>query len=112
MVVKELDWGERKMCVIKARGFTSGVVECDGFEATPRELEVLRLKAMGLKHREIAEELSVVCQTSGNYLYQLRKRNAGEVAWPSTMELIQRAEELELLNPYAIKGLKSILEKI
>jgi len=61
MFVKELDWGERRMFVRRADRPSSGHVECDGFKATPRELEILRLKAMGLKHKKIAEELTIAC---------------------------------------------------
>ncbi|TSC54346.1 MAG: hypothetical protein LiPW31_151 [Microgenomates group bacterium LiPW_31] len=114
MIVKELDWGERRIFVRRADRPSSGHMECNGFKASSRELEVLRLKAMGLKHREIAEELNIACHTSEIHLHQLRERNAGREGkvWPSTMELIRKAEELELLNPYAILGLESILEKI
>jgi len=112
MSVKELDWQGRTIAIIS---FGSGrYLECDGFNASLRELEVLRLRAMGLEHKEIARKLSIKPQTSKNYLRKLKSRNTkGDEAYlPTTIELILIAEELELLNPYAIKGLKSILEKI
>ncbi len=88
-------------------------VEYDGFKATPRQLEVLSLKADGLTHRGVGVELGISWGTSKQHLHNLKVRNAkGETKiLPSSLELMLRAEELGLLNTYAIKGLRSIIEK-
>ena len=112
MRMKELDWRGRTMLV--RRGLShSGHIECDGFNASPRELEVLSLKAEGLTYRQIGLKLSISHYTSRNHLQCLGRRNKGDKGHsPTIMKLVNRARELELLNPYAIRGLESILEKI
>jgi DNA-binding NarL/FixJ family response regulator len=112
MAVKELDWPGRTMEIKIIGGSKS--LNCDGFRITLRELEVLNLRAKGLTKREIALKLSISYHTSRRHFDKLKERNAegDEAPLPTNQELINRAEELGLLNPYAIKGLESILERI
>lgn len=110
MLIKELSI-RGKTAYITVPNRRSVVIDCDGFRATLRELEFLALQRKGKSTKEIARTLHVSPRYVSNALNHLRSVNGSPTDNAHHESVARKAEELELTHPWALEGLKSLLDE-
>lgn len=111
MFTKELSIRGRQAKVI-SKNHRSIIIKCDGFTASLRELELLALKKQGKSAKEMAMALGIKSRYVSNALWHVRSLNSVDPSdnvhhWGVT----RKADELELLTPWALAGLSAILSE-
>jgi DNA-binding CsgD family transcriptional regulator len=81
-----------------------------GTRLTPRELEVLRLVALGLKDGEIGQRLWIVEDTVGSHLRRIRAR-LGESARAGVVRAAFEAGYLRLPDEVVLRQAEAILQR-
>lgn len=105
---KEFSCGEK---IIKVgRASYSGYVEADDFKATLGQLESLSTIRFQTK-AQAALELNKTVDSINDSLKELKRRNRVGRHYPSTQELIAKAEEYELLDQIALLGVRTIISE-
>lgn len=85
-------------------------VSAQDFTASLRELEVIRLKAEGFGHQQVAIKLGISTHTVRNHLTHLVNANDSHMRKGTehiVISLIRRADKLGLLDPLTLKGLEA-----
>lgn len=109
MFTKELSIRGRP-ATVTSQNRRSVVITCDGFTASLRELELLALRKQGKSAKEMALILGVERQYVSNALWQVRSRNStGDADNVHHWGVSRKADDLELLSPWALEGLSAIL---
>ncbi len=105
MFLKELSIRGKKAQIV-CHDNRSVRIECDGLNASLRELQMLRLKMLGLSAENIATHLGIDPGYVRNQFMYLKRRNTHiDGSINHLMEIINKARELELLKPIAHDGL-------